>query len=249
MTVTEICVAPGSAPTRKRDSRWAEATQALVSRAGRELEDAPAAEIIRWAADTFGERLAVTSSMADAVVAHLASQVKPGIDVLFLDTGYHFAETIGTRDAVAAVYDVNVINVTPTLSVAGQDAAFGKDLFARDPDACCALRKVAPLNAAMRDYDAWITGLRRDETPSRADTPVVSWDVKRGKVKVCPIARWTQDDVDSYVAEHGILLNPLLFDGYDSIGCRPCTRRTVAGEDPRAGRWAGSSKTECGLHT
>jgi phosphoadenosine phosphosulfate reductase len=238
-----------AAPTRKRDTRWAEATEALAVRAGRELEEASALEIIGWAADNFGERLAVTSSMADAVVAHLASRVKPGIDVLFLDTGYHFAETIGTRDAVAQVYDVNVINVTPTLSVAGQDAAFGKDLFARDPDRCCALRKVAPLNAAMRDYDAWVTGLRRDETPSRANTPVVSWDAKRGKVKVCPIARWTQDDVNAYVAEHGILLNPLLLDGYDSIGCRPCTRRTLAGEDSRAGRWAGSSKTECGLHT
>jgi phosphoadenosine phosphosulfate reductase len=248
-TFVELGAAPGSAPARKRDSRHPAGSEELALHAGRELEDATAPEIIRWAAGTFGDRLAVTSSMADAVVAHLASQVKPGIDVLFLDTGYHFAETIGTRDAVAAVYDVNVINVTPTLSVAGQDTAFGKDLFARDPDRCCEMRKVAPLNAAMRDYDAWITGLRRDETPSRANTPVVSWDAKRGKVKVCPIARWTQDDVDAYVTEHGILLNPLLLDGFDSIGCRPCTRRTVEGEDARAGRWAGTGKTECGLHT
>jgi phosphoadenosine phosphosulfate reductase len=245
----ELGTAPGSAPARKRDSRNRQHTEELALRAGRDLEDAPALEILRWAADTFGDRLAVTSSMADAVVAHLASTVKPGIDVLFLDTGYHFAETLGTRDAVAAVYDVNVINVTPTLSVTAQDTAFGRDLFARDPDRCCALRKVAPLNAAMRDYDAWITGLRRDETPSRADTPVVSWDAKRAKVKVCPIARWTAADVDAYVAEHRILLNPLLLDGYDSIGCRPCTRRTLAGEDVRAGRWAGTGKTECGLHT
>jgi len=247
-TFLELGRAPG-APTRKRDTHLSEGTEALALHAGRALEDASALEIVAWAADTFGDRLAVTSSMADAVVAHLASTVKPGIDVLFLDTGYHFAETIGTRDAVSAVYDVNVINVTPTLSVAGQDVAFGKDLFARDPDRCCALRKVAPLNAAMRDYDAWITGLRRDEAPSRANTPVVSWDANRGKVKVCPIAKWTQDDVDAYVAEHNILLNPLLMDGYDSIGCRPCTRRTVAGEDARSGRWAGTGKTECGLHT
>jgi len=244
-----VRIAPGSAPARKRDTRWATPTRTIAERAGVELEDATASEIIRWAADTFGDRLAVTSSMADAVVLHLASRVKPGIDVLFLDTGYHFAETIGTRDAVSAVYDVNVINITPTLSVAGQDAAFGKDLFARDSDRCCAMRKVAPLNAAMREYDAWITGLRRDETPARADTPVVSWDATRQKVKVCPIARWTEDDVDAYVAAHGILLNPLLLDGYASIGCRPCTRRTLEGEDARAGRWAGSSKTECGLHT
>ncbi len=204
---------------------------------------------MRWAVATFGDRVAVTSSMADAVVAHLVSTVRPGVDVLFLNTGYHFAETIGTRDAVAAMYDVNLIDIAPTMSIAQQDADFGKDLWARDPDRCCALRKVAPLNNAMRDYDAWITGLRRDETPARAGTPVVSWDAARGKVKICPIARWTQADVEAYVAEHGILLNPLLMDGYDSIGCRPCTRRTEVGEDSRAGRWAGSSKTECGLHS
>ena len=234
---------------RRRDDRYPGDLQHLAEVAGKELEDAPAHEIVRWAAQVFGERIAVTSSMADAVVAHLVSEVKPGVDVLFLNTGYHFAETIGTRDAVAASYDVNVIDIGPAMSIAQQDIAFGKDLWARDPDRCCALRKVAPLNNAMRDYDAWITGLRRDETPARADTPVVSWDASRGKVKICPIARWTADDVDAYVAAHGILLNPLLMDGYDSIGCRPCTRRVAAGEDSRAGRWAGSSKTECGLHT
>jgi phosphoadenosine phosphosulfate reductase len=234
---------------RRRDDRFAGDLERLATLAGRELEDASAQEIVRWAAGVFGERVAVTSSMADAVVAHLVSTLKPGVDVLFLNTGYHFAETIGTRDAVAAMYDVNVIDVGPAMSIAQQDIAFGKDLWARDPDRCCALRKVAPLNNAMRDYDAWITGLRRDETPARANTPVVSWDAGRGKVKICPIARWTADDVDAYVAEHGILLNPLLMDGYDSIGCRPCTRRVAAGEDSRAGRWAGSSKTECGLHT
>ena len=234
---------------RRRDDRFAGDLERLATLAGRELEDASAQEIVRWAAGVFGERVAVTSSMADAVVAHLVSTVKPGVDVLFLNTGYHFAETIGTRDAVAATYDVNVIDIGPAMSIAQQDIAFGKDLWARDPDRCCALRKVAPLNNAMRDYDAWITGLRRDETPARANTPVVSWDASRGKVKICPIARWTTEDVDAYVAAHGILLNPLLMDGYDSIGCRPCTRRVAAGEDSRAGRWAGSSKTECGLHT
>ncbi len=234
---------------RRRDDRFSGDLEHLATEAGRELEDASAQEIVRWAAAVFGERVAVTSSMADAVVAHLVSAVKPGVDVLFLNTGYHFPETIGTRDAVAAMYDVNVIDIGPAMSIAQQDVAFGRDLWEREPDRCCALRKVAPLNTAMRDYDAWITGVRRDETPARADTPVVSWDAARGKVKICPIARWSSADVDAYVAQHGILLNPLLLDGYDSIGCRPCTRRTIAGEDSRAGRWAGSSKTECGLHT
>ncbi|HVE25536.1 MAG TPA: phosphoadenylyl-sulfate reductase [Sporichthya sp.] len=245
MTIVDL-----AAPfTRRRDSRFAGDLERLATSAGEALESATAQEIVQWAAATFGERVAVTSSMADAVVAHLVSTVKPGVDVLFLNTGYHFAETIGTRDAVAAMYDVNVRDIAPAISVAQQDAAFGKDLWARDPDKCCALRKVSPLNNAMRDYDAWITGLRRDETPSRANTPVVAWDAGRQKVKICPIARWTAEDVDAYVAEHHILLNPLLMDGYDSIGCRPCTRRVEAGEDSRAGRWSGSSKTECGLHT
>jgi phosphoadenosine phosphosulfate reductase len=245
MTIVDLA----SPFVRRRDSRVAHDFELLAKTAGEQLEDATAQEIVRWAAATFGERVAVTSSMADAVVAHLVSTVKPGVDVLFLNTGYHFAETLGTRDAVAAMYDVNVRDIAPAISVAQQDAAFGKDLWARDPDKCCALRKVSPLNNAMRDYDAWITGLRRDETPSRAHTPVVAWDAGRQKVKICPIARWTQADVDAYVDEHHILLNPLLMDGYDSIGCRTCTRRVEVGEDSRAGRWSGSSKTECGLHT
>ncbi|MER5782154.1 phosphoadenylyl-sulfate reductase [Streptomyces mobaraensis] len=220
----------------------------LALRAGRDLEDAPAEEILRWAADTFGDRFCVTSSMEDAVVAHLASRVRPGVDVVFLDTGYHFPETIGTRDAVAAVMDVNVITLTPPQSVAEQDAAYGPALHDRDPDLCCALRKVEPLREGLAGYDAWATGLRRDESPTRAATPVVGWDARRGKVKVAPIARWTRDDVDAYVAEHGVLTNPLLMDGYASIGCAPCTRRVREGEDARAGRWAGRAKTECGLH-
>ncbi|MEE1941081.1 phosphoadenylyl-sulfate reductase [Streptomyces sp. TRM 70361] len=220
----------------------------IAEKAGHELEDAPALEILHWAADTFGPRFCVTSSMEDAVVAHLASRATPGVDVVFLDTGYHFPETIGTRDAVAEVMDVNVITLTPRQTVAEQDAEYGPRLHDRDPDLCCALRKVAPLERGLRAYDAWATGLRRDESPTRANTPVVGWDDKRGKVKVSPIARWTQDDVDAYVAEHGVLTNPLLMDGYASVGCAPCTRRVSAGEDARAGRWAGRGKTECGLH-
>ncbi|MFD7504844.1 phosphoadenylyl-sulfate reductase [Streptomyces sp. NPDC059850] len=222
--------------------------EALATQAGRDLEDAPALDILRWAADTFGPRFCVTSSMEDAVVAHLASRVFPGVDVVFLDTGYHFPETIGTRDAVAAVMDVNVISLTPRQTVAEQDAEHGPKLHDRNPDLCCALRKVQPLEEGLKAYDAWATGLRRDESPSRAGTPVVSWDNRRQKVKISPIARWTQTDVDTYVAEQGVLTNPLLMDGYPSVGCAPCTRRVLEGEDARSGRWAGSNKTECGLH-
>ncbi|KRV51348.1 phosphoadenosine phosphosulfate reductase [Wenjunlia vitaminophila] len=229
--------------------RTPEELRELALRAGRELEEAPALEVLRWAAEEFGSRFCVTSSMEDAVVTHLASRVLPGVDVVFLDTGYHFPETIGTRDAVAAVHDVNVITLTPRLTVAEQDAEYGPRLHDRDPERCCALRKVEPLREGLAGYHAWATGLRRDEAPTRANTPVVGWDARRGKVKVSPIARWTQDDVDAYVAEHAVLTNPLLTDGYRSVGCAPCTRRVVDGEDARAGRWAGLAKTECGLHT
>jgi phosphoadenosine phosphosulfate reductase len=168
--------------------------------------------------------------------------------VVFLDTGYHFAETIGTRDAVAATLPVNVVTLTPRQSVAEQDASYGKDLFARDPDLCCALRKVEPLRRGLESYDAWATGLRRAETHDRVIAPVVGWDEGKQKVKVSPLARWSDEDVERYVTEHDVLLNPLQFDGYPSIGCWPCTRRVAPGEDPRSGRWAGTAKTECGIH-
>ena len=230
------------------EGRSEEELQQLVRHAGAELELAPAEVIIEWAVATFGERFAITSSMGDAVLSHLASTVAPGIDVVFLDTGYHFAETIGTRDAVAATLPVNLISITPVQSVAEQDATYGKDLFNRDPDLCCALRKVEPLEDALSSYDAWATGLRRDETRNRVIAPVIGWDHKLRKVKVSPLARWTADDVDRYIDEFNVLVNPLQYDGYPSIGCWPCTRRVAPGEDPRSGRWAGTGKTECGIH-
>ena len=222
---------------------------ALARRAGEELEGAHPTEVLRFAAEEFGDRLCVTSSMADALLAHLASSVLPGIDVLFLDTGYHFAETLGTRDAVAGTLPVNVITVTPEQTVAEQDARYGPRLYERDPDLCCALRKVAPLARALEPYHAWASGIRRDESITRQNVRVVEWDARRGLVKVNPLACWTQADVDAYAAEHGVLINPLVQVGYRSVGCAPCTRPVADGEDQRSGRWAGTGKTECGLHT
>ncbi|MCW2622428.1 MAG: phosphoadenosine phosphosulfate reductase [Frankiales bacterium] len=220
----------------------------LAEQAGRDLESATAQDVLRWAADTFGDRFVIATSMGDALLASLAAEASPGIELLFLDTGYHFAETIGTRDAVESVYDVRVRTQLPLLTVQQQDEAYGKDLWARDPDACCALRKVAPLAKALEDYDAWGSGIRRDESPSRAGAGVVEWDAKRSMVKVNPIATWTQEQADAWIAEHGVLVNPLAYDGYPSIGCQACTRRVEPGQDARAGRWAGSGKVECGLH-
>ena len=222
--------------------------QQRAETAGRELEGASAQDVLRWAVDAFGNRFVIASSMGDGLLAHLASSVASGVDMLFLDTGYHFAETIGTRDAVAQVYDVNVRTMLPLLTVAEQDTQHGERLYERDPNACCALRKVEPLARGLEPYDAWASGIRRDEAATRRDIRVVEWDAKRAMVKVNPIAAWTAADVDAYVAEHGVLVNPLAYDGYPSIGCAPCTRRVAPGEDPRSGRWAGTTKTECGLH-
>ena len=228
--------------------RSTEELKAIVSHVGAELELAPAEDIIEWAVATFGARFCITSSMGDAVLAHLASKVAPGVDVVFLDTGYHFAETVGTRDAVEATMPVNLLSITPVQSVAEQDATYGKDLYKTDPDLCCALRKVQPLKQALTEYDAWATGLRRAETHNRVIAPVVGWDDRKQKVKVSPIARWSDEQVDRYISDNGILVNPLVYDGYPSIGCWPCTNRVAPGEDPRSGRWAGTNKTECGIH-
>ena len=204
--------------------------------------------VLRWAGETFGDDFAVTSSMADGLLSHLASRAVPGVNVVFLDTGYHFAETIGTRDWVSGVMPITLVNVQPAQTVAEQDAEYGGKLHDRDPDLCCSLRKVQPLAKALAGYTAWGSGVRRDESPTRAGTPVVDWDAKRGMVKVNPLAAWTQDDVDAYITEHRVPVNPLQEIGYASIGCAPCTRPVAPGEDPRAGRWAGRGKTECGLH-
>ncbi len=219
----------------------------LARTAAVDLEQAAPVEVLRWAAETFGDRFVVTASMADGVLSHLASVAVPGVTVLFLDTGYHFPETIGTRDAVAASYDVRVQTVTHPLRVPEHEAEYGR-LYETDPDLCCAIRKVWPLDRALAPYDAWASGVRRAEAATRADTPVVGWDAKRRKVKINPLATWTDEQVDAYVAEHGILVNPLREIGYASIGCAPCTRPVAPGEDPRAGRWAGRAKVECGIH-
>jgi phosphoadenosine phosphosulfate reductase len=221
----------------------------LAAEAAEALKGAPASEVVNWAAQTFGSKLCITSSMTDAVIVDLVSREVPGIDVLFLDTGYHFAETIGTRDAVSVVYPVNVINVTPSTTVEEQDTELGPKLYSRNPDLCCYLRKVIPLEQSLEPYNAWITGVRREETGARTDTKVVQWDARRQMVKVNPIVEWTQQDVDDYIVKNGVLVNPLVYDGYPSIGCRTCTARVQPGDDPRSGRWAGMAKTECGIHT
>ncbi|MFN8033062.1 MAG: phosphoadenylyl-sulfate reductase [Mycobacterium sp.] len=220
----------------------------LAQRGAAELDGATAEDLLAWTDEHFGGRYVVASNMQDAVLVDLAAKVRPGVDVLFLDTGYHFAETIGTRDAVEAIYDVTVVNVTAEHSVAEQDRLLGKDLFARDPNECCRLRKVTPLRKALQGYSAWVTGIRRVESPTRANAPLISFDDAFGLVKINPLAAWTDEDMQAYVDANGVLVNPLVDEGYPSIGCAPCTAKPVDGADPRSGRWQGSAKTECGLH-
>jgi len=234
--------------TRIGVRRSDEELKALVDEAAPRLAEASADEALRWAAETFGDGLIVASNMQDAVLVDLAAKVRPGVDVLFLETGYHFAETIGTRDAVAQIYDVNIVNAQAEQSVAEQDATEGPKLHDRDPGRCCYLRKVVPLRNTLSRYEAWVTGVRRVEAPTRINTPIVTWDDRNGIVKINPIAAWTDEDVDRYIADNGVLVNPLVPAGYPSIGCAPCTSKPAPGADPRSGRWAGTSKTECGLH-
>ncbi|GAA2524856.1 phosphoadenylyl-sulfate reductase [Pilimelia columellifera] len=220
----------------------------LAEVGARALADASAEQVIAWAVDTFGGRFCLASSFGDAVLADLVATVAPGVDVLFLDTGLHFPQTLALRDEVARTLPLRVRSVRPARTLDEQAREHGPELWDREPQRCCALRKVAPLAGALGDYDAWATGLRRDESPTRADAPVVGLDARRLKVKVAPLARWTQADVDAYVDRRRLPRNELVALGYPSIGCAPCTRPVAVGASARSGRWARFEQTECGLH-
>jgi len=215
-------------------------TDAELRRLNAAFEHATPTRIIRWAVDEFGTRLALTASMTDAVLVDLATRVDPAIEVVFIDTGYHFPETLETVEAVRRRYGLNLRIMT----VAPQE----ESLWEADPENCCSAVKVGQLDRALADKDAWMSGLRRAEAPTRAGAPIVGRDI-RGLVKVNPLATWSDVDVRGYIADHDVPVNPLLERGYLSIGCMPCTRPVQPGEDPRAGRWSGTDRTECGLHT
>jgi len=204
----------------------------------RAFETASAPRIIEWAVETFSPHLCLAASMQDAVVIDLATKVDPAIEVVFIDTGYHFPETLATVETVRKRYGLNLRMMT----VAPHD----EELWKVDPENCCSAVKVGQLDRALAGKAAWMSGLRRTEAASRASAPIVTRDL-RGLVKVNPIATWTDLDVQGYVGDHDVPVNPLLERGYTSIGCQPCTQLPTD-DDPRSGRWAGLSKTECGLH-
>lgn len=203
------------------------------------FEKAPASEIIRWAVDTFHPHLALTASMTDAVLIDLAVKVEPSIEVVFIDTGYHFPETLETVETVRRRYGLNL----RVMTVAPHD----EELWKVDPENCCSAIKVGQLDRALMGKEAWMSGLRRAESPTRAEAPILSLDL-RGLVKINPIANWSDLDVQGYIKDHDVPVNPLVDQGYPSIGCQPCTHPVEPGADPRSGRWAGKDKTECGLH-
>lgn len=200
-----------------------------------EFERLPAKKIVQWAVDSFAPHLSLSASMQDAVLIDIATKVHPGIEVVFIDTGYHFPETLDTVEAVRRRYGLNLRIMTVK--------RFDEPLWQLDPENCCSSVKVGQLDRALAGKVAWMSGLRRTEADSRADAPIVGRDL-RGLVKVNPLATWTDDDVASYIETHDVPVNPLLLQGYGSIGCQPCTEPG----DARSGRWAGRSKTECGIH-
>ncbi|WP_430867759.1 phosphoadenylyl-sulfate reductase [Demequina aurantiaca] len=216
--------------------------------ANESLAGASAGQIADWAVATFGKQLIVAASMQDTILPHMFGARQAGTDVLFLETGYHFKETIATRDEAAKSFPITIVNALPAKTVAEQDAEFGKDLFARDPNLCCFMRKVDPLARSLAGYDAWVTGARRVDAVTRSELPLVSWDEGHGLVKINPIAAWTDMDVEVYQMTNSLPRNPLVAQGFPSIGCEPCTKKVAPGEDPRSGRWSGQEKTECGIH-
>jgi phosphoadenosine phosphosulfate reductase len=205
-----------------------------------ELENKPASSAIKWAWNRYGTDMVLAASFQDCVLVDVAVKAAPGIEVVFLDTQYHFAETLWYVDRVRERYDLNLTVMQPLVSP--------DDLWQTDTDECCAMRKVEPLARALRGKQAWMTGLRRDESPTRTKAPIVHLDVGRGIVKVNPLASWSDADVAMYKQDHDLLEHPLAARGYPSIGCWPCTRPVAEGADPRSGRWSGEGKMECGLH-
>ncbi len=218
--------------------------------AGWEREGTGAEEIVGWISERFGTEalLACSFGAEDCALVDMIARVAPRIGIFYLDTGLLFEETLATRDRLQERYGVRPVAFRPRLTVAEQAEAHGEALWAREPDQCCHMRKVLPLEAALAGRLCWITGLRRDQAPTRRNTPLIQWDAAHRLVKCNPLARWTAEDVWTYIRNRNVPYNPMHDRGFPSIGCWPCTRAVAAGEDPRAGRWAGTGKTECGLH-
>jgi phosphoadenosine phosphosulfate reductase len=216
------------------------------------LSNANLTQILEWAIRKFGEKLTLACSFgAEDVVLVDALQRIPGgkkVDIFYLDTDLHFPETYETRDRLEERYGIRFKRVTPDLTLDEQQASYGPALWRQDPNRCCYLRKVQPLEKTLSEYDAWMTGIRREQSPTRRKAQIVEVDQRFLLTKVNPLVHWTSEDVWAYIRERDVPYNPLHDERYPSIGCAPCTRPVHEGEDLRSGRWSGFQKTECGLH-
>jgi phosphoadenosine phosphosulfate reductase len=215
------------------------------------LETATPQEILRWAVATYHPRLTMATAFGaeGCAIIHMLAEIEPAVRLFNLETGYQFPETLETRQRLMDRYGIRIELVHSEQSVAAMEAEHGGPLYNRDPNLCCYLRKVVPLQRTLEGYDAWISAIRRDQTPDRATAAIVQWDSRFGLIKVNPLANWTKREVWSFIMKHAIPYNPLHDQGYPSIGCWPCTRPIAPGEEDRAGRWTGLAKTECGLHS
>lgn len=239
---------PGSPTTTTHlDADQSAAHRALVAEWNEELESKTAEEILDWVDGHVTGTVAVTMSMQDTVLAELAQGRVGDAELVFLDTGYHFDETLDVARAVGERYDLPLKTVEPVLSVEEQNRWYGANLYRANPTACCRMRKVEPLARMLNPYEAWISGVKRVDSELRKNTPVLDVD-RTGRLKINPIVAWTDQDVEDYITAHNLIIHPLTTQGYPSIGCATCTLPVAPGEDPRSGRWAGSTKTECGLH-
>ena len=241
----------GAAPPAESGLRGGLSPAEIEELAG-SLEEAPPAQVVAWAVERFGGALALACSFQAEDLALIDMVARAGgldrVTVFYLDTGLHFPETYATCRRVAEYYGIEPVAVRPDLTLEEQAARYGPRLWERDPDLCCRLRKVEPLRRFLAGYEAWITGIRREQTPQRARARVVEADLRFGLVKINPLVRWTRRQLWDYVLRRGVPYNPLHDRGFPSIGCQPCTRPVAPGEDPRAGRWSRFAKTECGLH-
>ena len=223
--------------------------EALVGQASAEFEDRSPEELLEWAVGKFDSiTLACSFGAEDVVLVDMLHKISPRTDIFYLDTDFHFKETYETRDRLAAHYGIQFIQARTDLTPEQQAEQYGAELWKSDPNKCCNLRKVEPLTQILGKYDAWITGIRRDQAPTRANAKKVEYDVKFGLIKFNPLASWTTDDVWNYIRANNVIYNPLHDNNYPSIGCEYCTRQVAPGEDPRAGRWSGTDKVERGLH-
>jgi len=223
--------------------------EALIKQAAEQFENESAETVVKWAVETFPNiTFACSFGAEDVVLVDILQKISPKTDIFYLDTDFHFQETYETRDRLIEKYGMSFVEVKPHLTPAEQAAQYGEELWKSNPNECCNIRKVQPLTNILSKYDAWITGIRRDQAPTRANAKKVEYDVKFGLVKFNPLASWTSEDVWNYIRENDVIYNPLHDRNYPSIGCEHCTRQVMPGEDPRAGRWSGNDKTECGLH-